>query len=446
MTHFRDLKPEEFRDAVVFLDLDGTLVVDGADELAPKEAHTLATLTTVAQVYLVSNKGLGRIPALAKRYGAEAIVTDVRKPSKHVLDGVALPRKPRIVIGDKMMTDGWFAHRIGARFVKVQRLTDGRESAFVRLTYAVDALVWVIFSTVHIVRDSTLWAYLTLARPRQWVKNLLIPTPLFFAGEFLNIPLLISAAIGVIAFSASASAGYVINDILDADEDRRHPTKQRRPLAARRIGVGAASAYALVLAVIAVAAASLVPPIVPWIVTYLVLTYAYSLFLKRIPVLETVVVACFYLVRILAGGAIAAVPISGWLILTTLFASLFVTAGKRYAESRREHTRSVIRKYSDEYLRILPAVTGTLAILAYALYSILGATHHLLVYSNLFVIFGILWYLRNVYSGRTEDPEEKLWSDLMLLGTVLGWGVYVAVVMYGPQVFLLPLVLWRLIV
>lgn len=432
MRHFHDLDPEEFRNAVVFLDIDGTLVADGEERLAPKEAHTLARLTKSAMVYLISNKGYSRTPDIARENGAEAIVTNIRKPSARIIEGVAIPRKLRVVIGDTMMTDGWFARNIGARFVKVHRLTSGKESLFDAIFYAIDAVVWTAASLVSRVIHSAPWAYLELARPRQWVKNLLILVPLFFAGAFFDPSLFMTAVIGMIAFSASASVGYIVNDAIDREEDAKHPEKNRRPIASGRVRVHHAIVFAALMAAIALTAASQAPDIIPWVIGYLVLTHLYSFYFKRLPVLELVVVPGFYVLRILAGGAVVGIPVAGWPVLTILFAMFFVTVGKRYVELVAGGPRSVLKSYSKDFLKALPPIGAALTILAYALYTVIGP-HPLFLYSNFFVIFGVLWYLRSVYHEKALDPEVKLWGDIVLLLDVALWGLYLLVVLYGPM-------------
>ena len=440
---FKDIDPEFFRGKVVFLDIDGTILPDGEPSPMSEEDRALAALARAATVYLVSNKGLLREPELVARYGIEAIVSPHRKPSARVLDGVPLPDAPRVVIGDKVLTDGWFAKRIGAEFIHVDRVWSGRESLYPRILCLVDDVAWFFLCIAGRVRVSKAWQFVTLARPAQWVKNLLMLAPLFFVGAFFSSPLLATAICAVISFSLAASAGYVFNDILDREEDRRHPKKKMRPLASGRISVSEAILFGATLLLFMAFFASFVPAVAPWIVSYFVLQYLYSSFFRAVPVLEFIVVSSFFVFRILAGGAVVQVPISGWLLLTTFFAALFVITGKRYSESRREGSRSVIRSYPQEFLAVLPAISAVLAIVAYAIYSVLGNPHAGLVYSNVFVISGILWYLRGIYAGATEEPEAKLWSDLVLLCTVGLWGLFLVGVFYHADAVRAVPYLWQ---
>ncbi|MBI3571960.1 UbiA family prenyltransferase [Candidatus Kaiserbacteria bacterium] len=428
---FREIDFESLRGKVILLDLDGTLVPDGEAVLLPQEAHALAELSSRAQVYLVSNKGLTREPELVVRYGIKAIASPHKKPSARILDDVLLPDAPRVVIGDKVVTDGWFAKQIGATFIHVERLMNGEESFIVRLIYALDDMVWEAVWIFSALFASKAWQFVKLARPKQWIKNLLILAPLFFAGGFFTTSLFLQAIFAAVAFSFAASAGYGINDILDRSEDVRHPKKRFRPIASGTISVFEGTLFSLALLFLGAFFASFVPAIIPWLILYFALQYAYSSALRAVPVLEFIVVSSFFVIRILAGGAVVAVPISGWLLLTTFFAALYVTIGRRYSESRHPGTRGVIRAYPAQFLEVIPAVSAVLVIVAYALYSVLGTTHPALVFSNLFVVFGILWYLRGIYAGVAEEPETKLWSDLVLLLAIGLWGLFVLSVFYG---------------
>ncbi len=442
---FRELKPTDFEGAIVLLDLDGTLVADREKELTPQNQHALLSLMEHASVFLVSNNGGVRAPALVSQYGVRAIVSPYKKPSKRVIEGIEFPDAPRVVIGDKVLTDGWFAHRIGASFVKVSRILNGNESLFVRASYNVDDIVWTLVRLSTLFLESKVFSFIRLLRLRQWIKNLLIPAPLFFAGLFFQPELLTAVMYGVLAFSFASSAGYVLNDILDRDEDSLHPRKRFRPIASGAVSPLEGWVFAFFLVLIAGVSATYVPAVVPWLIAYFILQYCYSSFLRSVPVIEFLTVPVFFLVRILAGGAIIAVSVSGWLLLTTFFGALFITAGKRYSESRHEGTRKVLKYYPQQFLEFLPVFSATLTVVAYALYSLLGTTHHAVVYSNLFIVFGVLWYLRGVYRSGIEDPEVRLWSDAVLLGTVLAWGAYLVGVWYGESGFVLLFSLWRAI-
>jgi len=433
MALFRNTSFKTLRAKRVYLDLDGTIVPDGEEELAPHEAHVLHELQEGREVYIVSNKGLVRGPRVADAHGIKAVVSHYKKPNPRVLKSLDRPREGAVVIGDKVLTDGIFAWRIGADFVKVDPLRAPTDDMLTQASYVLDSVVWSFCKVLFWVRMSTPFAFFELMRPKQWIKNVLIFAPLFFAGGFFDTDALIAALVAFVAFSLAASAGYSINDTFDCAEDRLHPTKCTRPIASGRVSMFAASMFAFVLGLVAVWTASFVPAVIPWIGLYFVLSYAYTTFAKQIPVIEFIAVAAFYIIRVLAGGDVVHVPVTGWLILTTFFAALFITVGKRYAEATGSSTRSVLRQYPSEFIAVLPAITATLVLVSYALYSLIGSVHSGLVYSNLFVLVGVLWYLKGIYArDGVEHPDKKLWSDSILLLTIVCWGLFVLVLLYSP--------------
>lgn len=423
MSYFRDLEVTRFSGGRVYLDLDGTLVPDGEKRLGNAEANTLRALSKVAEVIIVSNKGEHRAPRIAHEFTISAADTSYRKPDPRIVQDFPSTDRPTFVLGDKYLTDGIFASRIGAEFIKFTPLQSGEEDAATKSVYRLDAAVFTVVSLFR------------LARPLQWVKNAFIPAPLFFAGGFFDGAALFHTAIAFVAFSAAASAGYVINDLFDKEEDEKHPTKRLRPIAHGEVSGRVARVFVGVLVIVAGYATWLVPSIAPWIFGYAVLTYFYSHTFRAVPVVEFMMVPLFYLIRVFAGGAAGAVAISEWFLLLTFFGTLFITVSRRYSEATRGATRKVLTQYPANFLVLLPAFAATLTIVAYALYSILAPFHRTLVYSNIFVVFGVIWYLKGVYGDADgEHPDAKLWRDKGLLFAVLGWALYIAVLLYGEVI------------
>lgn len=417
MARFRELDPEEFRGATVFLDIDGTLVPDGEETLDPAEAYTLSALTEVAQVYLLASKEFHRIHALAERYGAEAIVTAYMKPSPRIAEGIALPSRPRYVIGDKVLTDGWFASRIGARFVRVERLVDGSESFAVRALSVADLVLWAFISMGSAFIHSALWPYVRVARPPQWVKNFLMLLPLALSGGLFDPSALLAVVIGIVAFSASASVSYVVNDIIDCEVDRKNPTKSKRPIACGLIHVPNALFYAFVLAGVALLAAAEVPAVIPFVMGYLALTHVYTFYLKHIPVLELFAVSGFYVLRLMGGAASADIAVPNWLILVIFFSSLLAASGGRWAESGRPYPRTILARYPKDFLKLIPVFC---AMMTLGIYTLAMVSSGLLFFSTVPVVaFAIIWYLRSVYrAAEGATDEERLWDAIAL------WAVF----------------------
>ncbi len=423
MRYFRELAEKDIPAGCVFVDIDGTLVPDAESEVGIEETQVLQMLAQHHEVVLVSNKGGDRVKKIAAQFGVSAYTGSRRKPDPRI--SAELKKAPSAVIGDKILIDGVFSFLIGAQFIRVAPIKSGAEPPGIRALYMLDALVWKVYVTARLIRVL------------QWAKNLLVFVPLFFAGAAFDLSLLLYATGAFVAFSCIASAGYILNDVQDRGADQRHPTKRLRVVPAGEVSLPYAYGVGSVCAAVALLVSFAVQGLWFWILGYFALSILYTAYGKHVPILEMLAVSVFYLLRILAGGFVTDIPVSAWLLLTTFFATLFVTAGKRYAESGRSGTRAVLSLYPHDFLLHLPALLGGLTITAYALYSIVGSTHELLIYSNIFVVFGILWYLRGVYLRHdAEHPDRKLWTDMPLLIAVFLWGVYLTFVVYGFELIL----------
>ncbi|HEX7379054.1 MAG TPA: UbiA family prenyltransferase, partial [Pirellulales bacterium] len=219
-------------------------------------------------------------------------------------------------------------------------------------------------------------------RPHQWAKNLLLLLPLFLAHQWTNVGELGLALLGMAAFSAAASAIYIINDLLDIESDRRHPTKRRRPFAAGDLSVPAGLALSACAASMAgVLSLGVNVAFASWIVIYLVTTTAYSAWLKKHMVIDVIVLAGLYTLRIAAGAAAVSVPVSPWLLAFAMFFFLSLAIGKRYIELRRSADEVLPgRGYCADDAPLLVQVgttSGYLAVLVLCLYIESGAVERL---------------------------------------------------------------------
>lgn len=300
MTRFADLDTSRFRDSIVIVDIDGTITYDRSAELSPESLRVLRELTAHNRVYLCSNtKDVGRVASLASISGTFHLASPYRKPNRRVLEGVADREGKRVVvIGDKRLTDGLFAKRIGAEFVPVERLTHRSDRSHIALTYRLD-------DTYHVLSG-----YLRLMRPFQWVKNLLVFAPLFFAVTAFDPVTLQRAALAFVAFCAAASAVYVMNDIVDRERDAEHPVKRQRPVASGEVPVR--GAWILCFALIAICGLVVwsVPQTAVIVGIYIALNIVYSTYLKHVAVADIVCVASFYVMRVLAGGLATGIYVS----------------------------------------------------------------------------------------------------------------------------------------
>jgi decaprenyl-phosphate phosphoribosyltransferase len=282
--------------------------------------------------------------------------------------------------------------------------------------------------TASTLASRALQSQIQLLRPRQWAKNALVFAAPLGAGVLLEPAALLPALAAFVAFSAAASSMYVLNDVLDAERDRAHPTKRRRPIAAGAVSIYSATVLAVGMGVTSLAIAALVSVgLMVVIGIYLGLTVAYSLRLKHVPVVDIVVVATGFVLRAIAGGVAADVPISSWFLIVASFGALFVVAGKRYAElttltgNGSDH-RPSLDGYSPEYLRHVLTLSAGLAAIAYCLWAFevprAGTSQLLMQLSIVPFVTALLRYAHIVMQGRGGEPEEVFLRDRELL--VLG--------------------------
>jgi len=277
--------------------------------------------------------------------------------------------------------------------------------------------------------------YLLLLRPHNWIKNFFIFVPLFFAQAIFTPELLTLATYAFLAFSALASCIYVINDIVDIERDRLHPKKKHRPLAAGLISPALGWLIALALLLIATALiVFIVPAILPVMLVYFIANLAYSFYFKQVPIVDILMVAGFYVLRVSAGALAVDVQISGWLLLATIFVALFLVIGKRKAEliaSDGKDTRAVLQQYTPEFLNLLMSMSVVMMLVIYSVYTVLVLSSHRGVYSIFFVLLGVFRYLYLSYNGNeTEQPEQIIFSDFWIFISAIGWIAFMYAVLY----------------
>ncbi|MEO0053381.1 MAG: decaprenyl-phosphate phosphoribosyltransferase [candidate division WOR-3 bacterium] len=279
-------------------------------------------------------------------------------------------------------------------------------------------------------------------RPKQWVKNLLVFAALIFSENLLAWDKLLRTAAAFIFFCLVSGAVYIINDVVDRENDRTHPKKRLRPIAAGELPI----LPALVAAMLAVAVGIGGGFYLNWrfglvIAIYFLLQLAYSFLLKKIVVLDVMVVAAGFALRAISGTYVIAVQISPWLFVCTILLALFLALAKRrhellFLEGGGISHRSVLGKYSETLLDQMIAVATSATVITYCLYTIAPETVHKFGTHNLiltmpFVLYGIYRYLYLVY--RREEggaPEKVLFTDLPLIIDVLLWMISVVLILY----------------
>jgi decaprenyl-phosphate phosphoribosyltransferase len=277
-------------------------------------------------------------------------------------------------------------------------------------------------------------------RPRQWTKNLLVFAAAGAGGALLRAHVFGRSAIAFVALCMISSAGYLLNDLLDASSDRQHPARSERPIAAGIVSVGAAVATGIVLAAAGLAvAATLGLAFVATVGVYAVLAVSYSVALKRVAVIDIAVVSAGFVVRAVAGSVASGIPLSQWFLILISFGALFVVAGKRYAEyaAMGEHidrARTPMLEYTAAYLRYVWMLASAVAIAAYCLWAFEQphAAHHV-PWSELSAIpfvLAILRYALVLESGRGGAPEDVLMGDVPFVLLAVAWLVVYACGVY----------------
>jgi 4-hydroxybenzoate polyprenyltransferase len=287
-------------------------------------------------------------------------------------------------------------------------------------------------------KGPALWRAL---RPNHWIKNVFVFAALVFAQQLNDAAAVARSAAAFVVFCLLSSAVYLLNDILDREADRAHPVKRERPIASGQVSVGAAGTLSVILAVAGLAGATaLGTGFATVAVAYVSMNIAYSLRLKRIVILDVMLVAGGFLLRAWGGAVVLDVEMSHWLILCTGLIALFLGFVKRRqeiaGEAPTETTRPILREYSLPFLDQMIAIVTSSTLLAYALYVFSAEVAEKLGtrYMGLtlpFVLFGIFRYLYLVHQrGKGESPTEVVVRDGPLLATFLLWGLACLVALY----------------
>ena len=267
-------------------------------------------------------------------------------------------------------------------------------------------------------------------RPRHWVKNVLVFAAPLASGRLFELEVFVQASGAFVAFCLAASAVYLVNDVRDIEEDRAHPTKRFRPIAAGELSATTALLAAMIVGAAAlIVAAQIDPGLVLVIAAYLVLSLLYSVALKDEPIFDLAIVAAGFLLRATSGGVAAGIPLSHWFLLTAAFGSLFMVTGKRFSEIElvgegNTVTRRSLDRYSLGYLRSVWTLAATMTVATYSLWAFeMTETFQRPVLAQLSIApftLGMLRYIATIDRGKAVDPVEAVLHDrgLLLLGLI----------------------------
>lgn len=305
-------------------------------------------------------------------------------------------------------------------------------------------------------KDPVIVAAIKIMRPVHWVKNLSLFAAILLTGLLYAKGYFVMVFWAFIAFNLATSATYIFNDILDAKHDRLHPVKRNRPIASGSLPIPLAFFEAFLLALFSILIASSLNHLFFLLVSaYLALQLFYSLGLKKIPIVDILIIASGFIIRVYAGASVINAHLSVWFLLCVISVALFLASGKRRAElnilkETNEVTRDSLTKYKRELLNSYVTMFGNAAWVSWALYSFFESPkasqdfwlvlaeisrtttiNKFLMVTIPIVIFGIMRYEALIFEGKSEAPEKVLLTDPALLISAALWVGVVYLVLYG---------------
>lgn len=279
-----------------------------------------------------------------------------------------------------------------------------------------------------------------LIRVTNWLKNIFVFIPLIFSENLFNIPSVLTTLLAVVCFSLVSSVVYIINDIADINRDREHPIKKNRPIATGKISLRTASLIIFgLLVIITLILFNFSVHFWYVIAGYLLMNIAYSFKLKSIVIVDIMCIAAGFMLRVIGGAVAINVDTSKWLILTTLFLSLFLAVMKRKSESElteNSNSRQVLKDYTSDFINQISSISAGAVIICYALYTVSERTISIfntenLVFTTIFFIFGIFRYMHIVYTQQKgENTIGILIKDIPMILNAILYGVVVFIIIY----------------
>ena len=284
---------------------------------------------------------------------------------------------------------------------------------------------------------------ITLLRPQQWLKNFFVFTPLFFDRRIADWHYAWPCIVAFLVFCLTASGIYCLNDIRDAEADSRHPVKRWRPVASGQVSKGAAYVMMVVVWATAFALVAIFAlyPLASTLLLYIAMNIAYCLKLKQMALLDVLIIAMGFVMRIVAGSQASGIALSPWIVITTFLLALFLALAKRrddvvIFQTSGIKVRKNVERYDLVFLNLAVAMVGSATIVCYMLYTIspdvverLGCPH--LYATSIFVVAGILRYMQLAFaSNKCGSPTRVLLHDCGLQLCVVGWIIVFAIILY----------------
>jgi 4-hydroxybenzoate polyprenyltransferase len=276
-------------------------------------------------------------------------------------------------------------------------------------------------------------------RPKQWTKNLLVFAALIFSHKVINFQTVSKSVIGFFLFSFVAGCVYILNDFVDREADRKHPTKKYRPMASGALSPYLALSFGAILLLSSLIISYFLNPLLTvLLLVYFILNVSYSFKLKHIVIIDVMIIAAGFVFRAIAGGLVIDVPFTPWFLICTMLLSLFLAISKRrheliFLEGKKGTHRKVLESYSPALLDQLNTIVTTATIISYSLFTFTsGHTIHLM-WTIPMVIYGIFRYIYLIHiEGKGGSPEKVLFEDKHILFTVI---IYVVSVITILEVF-----------
>lgn len=308
-------------------------------------------------------------------------------------------------------------------------------------------------------KEPTLYTLFRALRPRQWIKNFALFASILMTGQLFNAELMSLSLKAFFVFCMLSSANYLFNDVLDAPRDRKHPFKKFRPIASGAISIPISITFSVILLFGGlITSLTINTSFFVMSLLFALLSYSYTLVLKHFAVVDIVLIAFAYFLRVYAGEAATGYHLSIWLSLAIFSLSLFLAIGKRRAEltliqnhegAKPQDTRATLGHYSEKLLDTYTAMFANSTWITYAFYTfferppssqwayriflddIFPVDRKWLMATIPIVLFGIMRYMQLIYEGKGESPEKILTTDIPLLTTIVLWGVILIGIIYG---------------
>jgi 4-hydroxybenzoate polyprenyltransferase len=285
-----------------------------------------------------------------------------------------------------------------------------------------------------------------LIRPQEWLKNFFIFLPLFFGGHITDVNKFLLTVVVFVAYSLSASSIYCFNDICDAKADKAHPGKFNRPVASEAISKKTAYIVMFILLVLSFIVIYSLPETVNWKVMeltgfYYLMNIAYCIKLKQIAILDVFIISTGFVIRVFAGGIVAGIYVSHWIVLLTFLLALFLSFAKRRDDvviylSTDIKTRKSVSRYSLEFVNQAISIIASIVIVCYILYTVSDEvisnfqTSYLYV-TSVFVLAGLIRYLQlTIIDVKSGNPTKVLTKDRFLQLCVVGWIISFFIIIY----------------